>query len=74
MLIHMILASAIQNSVCPMSFQPELIMASQPAGSDICAIEFMRRSRDPLLSADYPVGLSRYGRRTSPGWSGIGLN
>ena len=29
----MILASAIQNSVWPMSFQPELTSAHQPAGS-----------------------------------------
>src|SRR5678815_975383 len=39
MLIHMILASAIQNSVWPMSFQPELTSAHQLAGSISCAIE-----------------------------------
>src|SRR5262245_33933 len=62
MLIHMILASSIQNSVWPKSLHPELTIAHQLAGSMSCDIEptdFPPPNSRVLMLAVYPAFTNR---------------
>src|SRR5262245_30240928 len=62
MLIHMILSSATQNAVWPMSLQPLEIMPSHVLGSTICPIE------PTGCSSRYPFESPRLGDQRCSAW------